>query len=68
MSYGSDEPKDFGTALNTNNTQPNTNWGKIRQINTFITSVEASSLPAFYKKQVYCTGKVFQGVSLLGYS
>jgi hypothetical protein len=36
MSYGSNEPKDFGTSLNTNNTTPNTNWGKIRQLNRFI--------------------------------
>ncbi|ANH83688.1 hypothetical protein A8C56_04015 [Niabella ginsenosidivorans] len=51
MSYGMDEPGDFGTALNSNSTQPNTNWGKIRQLNTFITSLEASSLPEYTKNK-----------------
>jgi starch-binding outer membrane protein, SusD/RagB family len=46
VSYGTNEPKDYGTSLNTNNTQPNTNWGKIRQLNVFIESMKASPLPA----------------------
>src|SRR4051812_5126745 len=60
MSYGTDEPKDYGTTLNTNNTQPNTNWGKIRQINTFITSMEASPLPDFTKRKFIAQAKFFR--------
>jgi len=49
MSYGSTEPGDYGTSLNTNNTQPSNNWGKIRQLNTFIQSMKASPLPVYTK-------------------
>lgn len=51
MSFGTDEPKDFGTSLSTNNTQPSNNWGKIRQLNTFIQSIDASPLPAYTKNK-----------------
>src|SRR6476620_9713164 len=57
MSYGTDEPKDYGTSLNTNNTQPSNNWGKIRQINTFITSMEASPLPDYTKRKFIAQAK-----------
>jgi hypothetical protein len=60
MSYGTDEPKDYGTALNTNNTQPNTNWGKIRQINTFIVSMEKGPLPDYTKKKFIAQAKFFR--------
>jgi starch-binding outer membrane protein, SusD/RagB family len=60
MSYGTDEPKDYGTALNTNNTQPTTNWGKIRQLNTFISSVEASSLPDYTKRKFIAQAEFFR--------
>lgn len=60
MSYGTDEPKDYGTALNTNNTQPSTNWGKIRQINTFIQSMENSPLPEYTKRKFISQAKVFR--------
>ncbi|HMT74595.1 MAG TPA: RagB/SusD family nutrient uptake outer membrane protein [Chitinophagaceae bacterium] len=60
MSYGTDEPKDFGTALNTNNTQPTTNWGKIRQINSFIKGIETSSLPEFTKKKFLAQARFFR--------
>ena len=60
MSYGTDEPKDFGTALNTNNTQPNTNWGKIRQLNTFIVSMEKSNLPEYTKAKFLAQAKFFR--------
>lgn len=60
MSYGSDEPKDYGTSLNTNNTQPKTNWGKIRQLNTFIQSVEKSSLPDYTKTKFIAQAKFFR--------
>jgi len=60
MSYGTDEPKDYGTALNTNNTQPSTNWGKIRQINTFIQSMENSPLPDYTKRKFISQAKVFR--------
>lgn len=60
MSYGVDEPKDFGTGLNTNNTQPNTNWGKIRQLNTFIIAVENSKLPAYTKNKFIAQAKFFR--------
>lgn len=60
MSYGTDEPKDFGTSLNTNNTQPSNNWGKIRQINTFITSMEASPLPDYTKRKFIAQAKFFR--------
>jgi hypothetical protein len=60
MSYGTDEPKDFGTTLNTNNTQPNTNWGKIRQLNTFIMSVDASPLPQYTKEKFIAQAKFFR--------
>jgi hypothetical protein len=60
MSYGTDEPKDYGTALNTNNTQPSTNWGKIRQINTFIKSMESSPLPDYTKRKFLSQAKFFR--------
>lgn len=60
MAYGTDEPKDFGTALNTNNTQPTTNWGKIRQLNTFIVSVQSSPLPDYTKKKFIAQAKFFR--------
>ena len=60
MSYGTDEPKDYGTALNTNNTQPSTNWGKIRQMNTFIQSVEDSPLPDYTKRKFIAQAKFFR--------
>ena len=60
MSYGTDEPKDYGTSLNTNNTQPSNNWGKIRQINTFITSMEASPLPDYTKRKFIAQAKFFR--------
>lgn len=60
MSYGTDEPKDYGTSLNTNNTQPNTNWGKIRQINTFIRSMESSPLPDYTKQKFLAQAKFFR--------
>lgn len=60
MSFGTDEPKDYGTQLNTNNTQPNQNWGKIRQLNTFILSVDASPLPAYTKAKFIAQAKFFR--------
>lgn len=60
MSYGTDEPKDFGTALNTNNTQPTTNWGKIRQLNRFIEAIEASPLPDYTKRKFEAQAKFFR--------
>jgi hypothetical protein len=60
MSYGTDEPKDYGTSLNTNNTQPSTNWGKIRQVNTFIASMEASPLPEYTKRKFIAQAKFFR--------
>lgn len=49
ISLGSSEPGDFGTSLNSNNGTPSNNWGKIRQLNTFITSLRASTLPVYTK-------------------
>src|SRR5438094_2067201 len=43
---GSSEVSEFGTGLNTNTTVPTNNWGKIRQLNTFIKSLKEGSLPA----------------------
>jgi starch-binding outer membrane protein, SusD/RagB family len=60
MSLGTDEPKDFGTTLNTNNTQPSTNWGKIRQLNTFIKSIENSPLPDYTKRKFISQAKFFR--------
>jgi hypothetical protein len=60
MSYGTDEPKDYGTALNTNNTQPSTNWGKLRQINTFIKQMENSPLPDYTKRKFISQAKFFR--------
>lgn len=60
MSYGTDEPKDYGTALNTNTTQPNTNWGKIRQLNVFIKSMEASPLPDYTKNKFISQARFFR--------
>ena len=60
VSYGTDEPKDYGTALNTNNTQPSTNWGKIRQLNTFIASVQSSPLPEFTKNKFMAQARFFR--------
>jgi starch-binding outer membrane protein, SusD/RagB family len=60
MSYGTDEPKDYGTTLNTNNTQPNTNWGKIRQLNTFIVSMSQSPLPDYTKRKFIAQARFFR--------
>jgi hypothetical protein len=51
MSFGTDEPKDFGVSLNTNNTQPSNNWGKIRQINRFLQSIDQSPLPQYTRNK-----------------
>ncbi|MBO9617526.1 MAG: RagB/SusD family nutrient uptake outer membrane protein [Niabella sp.] len=50
MSFGTDEPADYGTALSANN-PPSTNWGKIRQLNTFIQSINASSFSQYTKNK-----------------
>ena len=60
ISLGTNEPNDFGTSLNTNNTQPSNNWGKIRQLNTFITSVEASTLPETTKNRFLAQARFFR--------
>ena len=60
MSYGSDEPQDYGNNLNTSNSQPKNNWGKIRQLNTFIQSVENSSLPDYTKTKFIAQAKFFR--------
>ena len=60
MSYGTDEPKDFGTSLNTSNPLPGNNWGKLRQVNTFIKSVEASPLPDHTKRKFIAQARFFR--------
>jgi len=60
MSYGSTEPGDYGTSLNTNNTQPSNNWGKIRQLNTFIQSMKASPLPVYTKNKFLAQALFFR--------
>jgi hypothetical protein len=60
MSFGTDEPKDFGTALNTSATNPSTNWGKIRQVNVFIKAMEASPLPDYTKRKFIAQAKFFR--------
>ena len=60
VSLGTNEPKDFGTTNNTNTTQPNTNWGKIRQLNTFIQSMDASPLPDYTKRKFIAQAKFFR--------
>jgi starch-binding outer membrane protein, SusD/RagB family len=51
VSLGTNEPTDFGTALNTNNSQPSNNYGRIRQLNSFIENIDASTLPQFTKNK-----------------
>ena len=60
MSYGTDEPKDYGISLNTNNSQPSNNWGKIRQINRFIEQVQASPLPDYTKNKFVAQARFFR--------
>jgi len=60
MNYGANEPTDYGTTLNTNNTQPSNNWGKIRQLNTFIQSIRASSLPAYTRNRFLAQALFFR--------
>lgn len=60
MSYGTDEPKDYGTTLNTSNPLPSNNWGKIRQVNTFIKSVEGSPLPENTKNKFIAQARFFR--------
>lgn len=60
MSYGTNEPTDYGVSLNTNNTQPSNNWGKIRQLNTFIQSMQASQLPSYTKNKFIAQAKFFR--------
>lgn len=51
---------DFGTALNTNTTQPSNNWGRIRQLNTFIQSLRAGNLPASTKASFEAQARFFR--------
>ena len=51
MSYGTNEPGDYGTQLNSSNQTPTVSWGKIRQLNTFITSLRASPQPDYTKRK-----------------
>ncbi len=60
VSLGTSEPTDFGTSLNTNNSQPSNNWGKIRQINTFIQSVQESPMPTYTKNKFVAQAKFFR--------
>ena len=60
VSYGTDEPKDYGISLNTNNTQPSNNWGKIRQLNRFIQSMQASPLPDYTKRKFIAQARFFR--------
>ena len=60
VSLGSTEPSDFGVTLNTNNSQPSNNYGKIRQLNTFIQSLQASSLPVYTKNKFIAQAKFFR--------
>ena len=60
MSFGSNEPTDFGTALNSSNQTPTVSWGKIRQLNTFIVSVENSSLPDYTKRKFEAQAKFWR--------
>lgn len=60
MSYGTDEPKDFGDKLNTSSPQPSNNWGKIRQLNTFIKGVDESPLPDHTKRKFIAQAKFFR--------
>ncbi len=60
MSFGTNEPTDYGTTLNTNNSQPSNNWGKIRQLNNFINEVKASSLPQFTKNKFVAQALFFR--------
>jgi hypothetical protein len=60
MSYGTNEPTDFGTTLNTSNSTPSNNWGKIRQLNTFIQSVQASPLPTYTKNKFIAQAKFWR--------
>ena len=59
-SYGTGDYGDFGTSLNTNNSQPSNNWGKIRQLNTFIENMSASPLPEYTKKKFIAQAKFFR--------
>jgi len=60
ISLGTNEPGDYGTALNTNNTQPSNNWGKIRQLNSFIENVKAGPLPTFTKNRFIAQALFFR--------
>jgi hypothetical protein len=60
ISLGSNEPNDFGTALNTNNSQPSNNWGRIRQLNSFIQSIKASTLPTETKNRFVAQALFFR--------
>lgn len=60
MSYGSNEPGDYGTSLNSNNQTPTANWGKIRQLNRFIESIHTSPLPDYTKAKFEAQAKFWR--------
>jgi hypothetical protein len=60
ISLGTNEPNDFGTALNTNNSQPSNNWGRIRQLNSFIQNIKASTLPTETKNRFVAQALFFR--------
>jgi hypothetical protein len=55
MSYGTNEPGDFGAGVSATN-----NYGKIRQLNTFIQSVQASPLPTYTKNLFIAQARFFR--------
>lgn len=55
MSYGTNEPTDFGIKLD-----PNNNWGKIRLLNSFIAGLQGSALPTYTKNKFIAQAKFFR--------
>lgn len=60
ITVSSSEINDFGTSLNTNATVPGNNWGKIRQLNTFIQSIRKSTLPEGTKARFEAQARFFR--------
>ncbi|MEP6675949.1 MAG: RagB/SusD family nutrient uptake outer membrane protein [Ferruginibacter sp.] len=55
MSYGTNEPTDFGIKLDVNN-----NWGKIRQLNAFMVGLQGSPLPTYTKNKFIAQARFFR--------
>jgi starch-binding outer membrane protein, SusD/RagB family len=60
ITVSSSEISEFGTGLNTNTQVPSNNWGKIRQLNTFLKSLKEGTLPDYTKAKFEAQARFFR--------